>query len=118
MCNYADDNILYTYSRDFHQAQEYLKKDFEILENWFYDNYMVLSPCKWEFLGIGNADENEVFTCHEVRLKKATTKKLFGITIDEHLSFDKHLTNVCKRASRELNALSRVSSFLSYQQER
>ena len=33
MCNYADDNTLYTYNGDFHQVQEYLKKDFEILEN-------------------------------------------------------------------------------------
>ena len=41
MCNYADDNTLYTYSRGFPQVQEYLKKDFEILENWFCDNYMV-----------------------------------------------------------------------------
>ena len=32
MCNYAD----------FHQVQEYLKKNFEILENSFYDNYMSL----------------------------------------------------------------------------
>ena len=30
ICNYADDNTLYTYRRDFHQVQEYLKKDFEI----------------------------------------------------------------------------------------
>ena len=28
MCNYADDNNLYTYGRDFHQVQEYLKKRF------------------------------------------------------------------------------------------
>ena len=48
MCNYVVDNTLYTYSRDFHQVQEYLKKDFEILENWFYDNYMVLNPRKCE----------------------------------------------------------------------
>ena len=33
MCNYSDDNTLYTYGRYFHQVQEYLKKDFEILEN-------------------------------------------------------------------------------------
>ena len=29
MCNYADDNTLYTYSRDFHQVQQELKKDLE-----------------------------------------------------------------------------------------
>ena len=37
MCKYVDDSTLYTYSRDFHQFQEYLKKDFEILEKWFYN---------------------------------------------------------------------------------
>ena len=51
-------------------------------------------------------------------LKKTTTKKLLGITIDEHLNFNEHLTNVCKRASRKLNTLSRVSSFLSYKQKK
>ena len=117
MCNYADDNTLYTYSRDFHQVQEYLKKDFEILENWFYDNYMVLNPRKCEFMGFGKTNENEVFTYHEIRLKNTITKKLLGITIDEHLSFNEHLTNVCKSASRKLNNLSKVSSPLSYQQK-
>ena len=53
MCNYAYDNTLYAYSRYFHQIQEYLKKDFEILENWFYDNYMVLNPRKCEFISFG-----------------------------------------------------------------
>ena len=112
MCNYADDYTLYTYSRDFHQVQEYLKKDFEILENWFYDSYMVLNSCKCEFMGFGKTNEYEVFTYHEIQLKKATTKKLLAITIDQHLNFNEHLTNVCKKASRKLNALSRVSSFL------
>ena len=79
---------------------------------------MVLNPRKCEFIGFGKTNENEVFTYHEIRLKKTTTKKLLGITIDEHLNFNEHLTNVCKRASRKLNALSRVSSFLSYQQKK
>ena len=118
MCNYADDNTLYTYSRDFHQVQDYLKFFFEILKNWFYDNYRVLNPRKCEFMGFGKTSENEVFTYHEIRLKKTTTKKLLGITIDKHLNFNEHLTNVCKSDSRKLNALSRASSLLSYQHKK
>ena len=106
------------YSRDFHQAQEYLKKDSEILENWFYNNYMVLNPRKCEFMGFGKTNENEVFTYHEIRLKKTTTKKLIGITIDKHLNFNEHLTNVCKRASRKLNSLSKVFLFLAINRKR
>ena len=69
VCNYADDNTLYTYSRDFRQVQVYLKKDFEILENWFYDSYMVLNPRKCELMGFGKTNENEVFTYHEIPRK-------------------------------------------------
>ena len=90
MCNYADDNTLYTYSRNFHQVQEYLKKDFQISKKWFCDNGMVLNPGKCEFMGFGKTNENKVFTYHEIRLKKTTTTKLLGITIDLHLNFNEH----------------------------
>ena len=76
ICNYVDNNTLHTYSRDFHQVQEYLKKDFEILENWLYDNYMILNPRKCEFMGTGKTNENEVFTYHEIRLNPLTTNVL------------------------------------------
>ena len=78
---------------------------------------MVLNPGKFEFMDFGKTNENEVFTYHEIRIKKTTNKKLLGITIDEHLSFNEHLTNVCKGASRKLNKLPRVSSPFSYQQK-
>ena len=79
---------------------------------------MVLNPRKCEFMGFGKTNENEVFAYHEIRLKKTTTRKLPGITIDEHLNFNEHIVNVCKSASRKLNALSGVSSVLSYQQKK
>ena len=79
---------------------------------------MLLNPRKCELMGFGKTNENEVFTYHEIQLKKTTTKKLLGITKDEHLNFNEHLTNVYKRASRKLNTLSSVSSFLSYQQKK
>ena len=56
MCNYADDNTVYTYRRNFHQVQEYWKKYFEILENWFYDNYMVLNSRNGEFVSFGKTN--------------------------------------------------------------
>ena len=66
----------------------------------------------------GKTNENDAFTYHEIQLKKTTTKNLLGITIDAHLNFNEHLTNICKCASRKLNALSRVSSFLSYKHKK
>ena len=70
MCNYADDNALYAYGRDFHQVQEYFKKTLEISVNWTCDNYMVLNFRKSEFRNFGKINDTEVFTYHEIRLKK------------------------------------------------
>lgn len=63
-------------------------------------------------------NENEVFTSRKIRLKKAATKKLPVITIDEHLNFNKYIINVCNSARRKLHALSRMFSLLSYQQKK
>ena len=71
------------------------------------NSWALEKPMKMRYLPIMKSD-----------LKKTTTKKLLGITIDEHLNFNEHLTNVCQRASRKINALSTVSSFLSYQRNK
>ena len=34
--------------------------------------------------------------------------KLLGVTIDFKLSYDLHISNVCKKASRQLNMLKRI----------
>ena len=79
---------------------------------------MVVNPRKCEFMGFGKTNENEVFTYHKIRLKKTTTKKPLGITIDEHLNFNDHVARVYKSASRKLNALLRVLLFLAINRKR
>ena len=59
-----------------------------------------------------------LFTYHKIGLKETATKKLLDITIDENLSFNEHITNICKSANRKLNALPRIFSFLSYRQKK
>ena len=43
-------------------------------------------------------------------------KKLLGINIDNKLSFDEHVTGLCRKASQKLHALSRISHFMKTQQ--
>ena len=79
-----------------------------MLENWFYDSYMFLNTRNCEFINFGKTSENDVFTYNDT-----ATKKLLGITINDHLNFNKHISNVCKSARRKVNALMIVSSLLS-----
>ena len=41
-----------------------------------------------------------------------TSVKLLGITIDNRLNFDKHISSICKSAANQLNALVRLKTFL------
>ena len=52
--------ILYMLITGFHQVQEYLEKDYEILENCFYDACMVLNLRKCEFMNFEKTNVKEV----------------------------------------------------------
>ena len=45
-------------------------------------------------------------------------QELLGITIGSNLSFEKHVSNICKKASQKLNALARISSSMDIQKRR
>ena len=42
--------------------------------------------------------------------------KLLGITIDEKLTFTKHIANICSLANNRLRALTRIRRYLSTEQ--
>ena len=39
--------------------------------------------------------------------------KLLGFEIDNTLSFDKHISNLCKKASNQLNAIGRIQKYMA-----
>ena len=42
LSNYADDNNLFSIGKDINKVKDTLAKDFGIVTNWFYENFMVL----------------------------------------------------------------------------
>ena len=40
------------------------------------------------------------------------TNKLLGIKFDSSLTFEGHITNLCKKASQKLHALARIVSYM------
>jgi hypothetical protein len=39
--------------------------------------------------------------------------KLLGVTVDSQLNFDKHISEICKKASQQLNILKRIGKYLN-----
>ena len=46
-------------------------------------------------------------------IKNTNYDKLLGIKVDSRLSFNKHLDGIIKKASRKINALSRITPFIN-----
>ena len=46
-------------------------------------------------------------------IKTTSCEKLLGIKIDSRLNFDEHLDDIIKKASRKINALSRIAQFMN-----
>ena len=44
--------------------------------------------------------------------------KLLGITLDNNLKFDKHVSNLFSKANRQLSALTKVPKFLPFKKRR
>ena len=53
--NYADDNNLYIIGKDCDKIQNLLEKDFRVLTEWFFENYMVLSQKNCHYMCIGRS---------------------------------------------------------------
>ena len=43
--------------------------------------------------------------------------KLLGIEIDNKLNFEKHISNICKKASNQLNAICRLQTFMGHKEK-
>ena len=56
--------------------------------------------------------EIDLNVCRLVRVEEA---KFLGITIDENLTWKKHIDNVCKRCARNIAVLNKVERFLPEQ---
>ena len=41
-----------------------------------------------------------------------TSVKLLGITLDNKLNFNEHVSNICKKASQKIHALARISNYM------
>ena len=54
---------------------------------------------------------------HGITLKHCCHETILGVTIDNKLSFDEHIINICKTTDRNLNVVSRISHHIKKNQK-
>ena len=62
---------------------------------------------------MSNHKENVFINAAEDIVECENSVKLLGVTIDNRLNFQEHVSILCKKANQKLHALARISNFMS-----
>ena len=82
---------------------------------------MTVNPGKFQAVIIdkhkGNYT-NQIINIDQKEIKAVSKVKLLGIEADDKLNFNHHISNICKSASNQLNALIRLKHLLGFEERK
>ena len=117
IANYADDNSPFACGKDIPSVISQLEEDSITLLQWIKNNGLKANPDKFHLI-LNETDSNDFITVENNAIKNSNCEKLLGVKIDNMLTFDKHVSELCNKASQKLHALSRVSQYMSADQRK
>ena len=95
------------------QVKTFLSSDFKVINNWFYENFMVLNPEESHFMCIGQKiNDTETLNFNNFVIKNSKAVEILVITLDRNMNFRTHIKNICRNAGQKLSALLRISPYL------
>ena len=120
--NFADDNSISTTANNIDHLLLTLKHESELAVKWFTDNQMIVNPDKFQARILQNSRNSKNYDpvkleIGSVKIETKNTIKLLGITTDNKLNFEEHISELCKKASMQLNAISRLQRFMGKEQK-
>ena len=116
IANFVDDNIPFTSANNIDDLIDSLEKASSSLFKWFKDNLFKGNPDKCHLLVSPN--ENTKINIGEFSVENSNCEKLLGVKIDNKLTFDCHVSDMCKKANRKSNALARIAPFININKRR
>ena len=111
--NYADDNTLMCSGYDYKETQNKLVKNAEKVINWFTKNHLKVNTDKFSYIIFGKNVAAENILLNGNIIKPVTDVKILGLSIDNSLNYSKHISNLCQKAGRKIQAIRRLKNVLN-----
>ena len=86
------------------------------LVRWFEKNLLKGNADKFHFLVSTSQEVN--LNVNTFKIKSSDCEKLLGVKFDSKLRFDQQITDLCRKASRKIHALARVTPFMNLSKRR
>ena len=116
IANFTDDNTPFTSANNIDDLIDSLEKASSSLFKWFKDNLFKGNPDKCHLLVSTN--EKIKINIGDFSIENSDCEKLLGVKIDNKLTFDYHVSDMCKKANRKTNALARIAPFININKRR
>ena len=119
--NFADDNTLPDQANSIGKLVENFQYLSEVAYDWIDQNNMTANPSKFHAILLSKncTLTDRIPTKIKERLIESETQvDLLGLKIDNRLPFNSHISAICKKAAKQLNALKRLGSFLNISQRK
>ena len=113
IANYADDNNLCNSNDNLDHLKLSLAQDTISTMKWYTDNELEANPDKFQCVIMGRSGSIDVtIPLQDKLICSSKDIKVLGVILDAQLNFKPYVSQICARASRQLNAFKRVSKFL------
>ena len=116
IASYADDNTPYNFDFSLDNVISNLEKSTNSLLNWFRENHLKANAHKCHLLVSSN--ESCTAKIEDFSIKNSTEEKLLKVKLASNLSFENHVTSLCKKASQKSHALARISHYMDLNKRR
>ena len=89
------------------------------MNNWFYENFMILSPGKSHYMCLGkNLHDNEVLNFNKLTIKRSKKVEILRVKIENNLNSNNHIKSICRKAGQKFSAFLRISSNLNMKRKK
>jgi hypothetical protein len=133
---FADDTAGFGQGKNLKDLTSYVNQELQKIANWFRSNKMAVNTLKTKFIifrtrgkRIDPQDCRLVFNNNEIGLPEdpalitdisrihnegeEKSFKLLGVMLDEYLSFEAHVNNLCVKISKSLFCMNRIKNFVN-----
>ena len=113
--NFADDNTISAVSETIPELVDLLTTKSNLAIDWFNTNSMIVNPDKFKAIVLTKSRQDTSgipINLKEHCITSENTVTLLSITIDCRLSLEKHVSELCKTAASQLNALKRLRPYI------
>ena len=119
--NFADDNTLSACAATVSELIKILESESEVVIDWFKIKKMVVNPDKFQAIILDKRKRDhtdEHITVDNQQIKVVSSVKLLGLQLDDKLNFNMQISNICKSAANQLNALIRLKKFMNFEEKK